>query len=416
MKSRLQLKSTEYFIYALLFLIILLGPTLSTLFHGHELNDIEFLKNDLLHTFKVVIVYIIAFAIHDLFIAPLLVYKHKTWQYFLGVLVLGAAFMMFQVHNRPSEPGPPKFKSEQAAYRGAPMPGANDGNHAPAQPQFAPPKPVANGKRGPMTPPPPLRRHDIFSLIMFLFGVGTNIGIKYYFRSIEARKEIQDLEKENLKQSLIQLRYQLHPHFFMNTLNNIHALVDIDPEKAQACIIDLSRLMRYVLYESNHDFVQASREVEFMENYVRLSRIRYSDKLKFTVNSPDDGSKVWLPPLIFISFVENAFKHGVSHNKESYIEIGANIYNDDNGNTRMLWTCVNSKRTSNGGSSTKKVSEASGIGLTNVRQRLDLMFGDNYTLDINDGTSEFQVKMDIPVYTSDPNASNDNNNPITQNQ
>ena len=251
---------------------------------------------------------------------------------------------------------------------------------------------------------------------MFLFGVGTNIGIKYYFRSIEARKEIQDLEKENLKQSLIQLRYQLHPHFFMNTLNNIHALVDIDPEKAQACIIDLSRLMRYVLYESNHDFVQASREVEFMENYVRLSRIRYSDKLKFTVNSPDDGSKVWLPPLIFISFVENAFKHGVSHNKESYIEIGANIYNDDNGNTRMLWTCVNSKRTSNGDSSTKKVSEASGIGLTNVRQRLDLMFGDNYTLDINDGTSEFQVKMDIPVYTSDPNASNDNNNPITQNQ
>ena len=394
----------------------MLGPTLSTLFHGHELNDIEFLKNDLLHTFKVVIVYIIAFAIHDLFIAPLLVYKHKTWQYFLGVLVLGAAFMMFQVHNRPSEPGPPKFKSEQAAHRGAPMPGANDGNHAPAQPQFAPPKPGANGKRGPMTPPPPLRRHDIFSLIMFLFGVGTNIGIKYYFRSIEARKEIQDLEKENLKQSLIQLRYQLHPHFFMNTLNNIHALVDIDPEKAQACIIDLSRLMRYVLYESNHDFVQASREVEFMENYVRLSRIRYSDKLKFTVNSPDDGSKVWLPPLIFISFVENAFKHGVSHNKESYIEIGANIYNDDNGNTRMLWTCVNSKRTSNGDSSTKKVSEASGIGLTNVRQRLDLMFGDNYTLDINDGTSEFQVKMDIPVYTSDPNASNDNNNPITQNQ
>ena len=416
MKSRLQLKRTEYIIYAILFLIIMLGPTLSTLFHGHELDDIEFLTSDLLRTFKIAIVYIIAFVIHDLFIAPLLVYKHKTWQYFLGVLVLGAAFMMFQVYNRPSEPGPPKFKSEQAAHRGAPMPGANDGNHAPAQPQFAPPKPVANGKRGPMTPPPPFRRHDIFSLIMFLFGVGTNIGIKYYFRSIEARKEIQDLEKENLKQSLIQLRYQLHPHFFMNTLNNIHALVDIDPEKAQACIIDLSRLMRYVLYESNHDFVQASREVEFMENYVRLSRIRYTDKLKFNVNLPDDGTKVWLPPLIFISFVENAFKHGVCHNKESYIKIDGKIYDGDDGTTRLLWTCVNSKRTSNGDQGSKKVNEASGIGLTNVHQRLDLMFGDNYTLDINDGTSEFQVKMDIPVYTSDPNASNDNNNPITQNQ
>lgn len=416
MKTRLQLKSTEYFIYALLFLIILLGPTLSTLFHGHELNDIEFLKNDLLHTFKVVIVYIIAFAIHDLFIAPLLVYKHKTWQYFLGVLVLGAAFMMFQVYNRPSEPGPPKFKSEQAAHRGAPMPGANDGIHAPAQPQFAPPKPVANGKRGPMTPPPPFRRHDIMALIMFLFGIGTNIGIKFYFRSIEARKHLRDLEKENLKQNLIQLRYQLHPHFFMNTLNNIHALVDIDPEKAQSCIIDLSKLMRYVLYESDHDYVQASREMEFMENYVRLTRIRYTDKLKFNVNLPDDGTKVWLPPLIFISFVENAFKHGVCHNKESYINIDTKLYDGDDGHPRMLWTCANSKRTSNGDSSTKKVSEASGIGLTNVRQRLDLMFGNNYTLDINDGTHEFKVKMDIPVYTSDPNASNENNNPIIQNQ
>ena len=380
MTSRPRINRIEYLVYGVFMLLIIIGPTLSTLFHGHEIDDTKFLLNDLMHTIKMVAAYIIVFAIHDIIIAPLLVHKHKPWLYFLGVVALGAVFMLYQCNSRPDDPLPPKIENSQ-------------------QPA-APPPEIAPGKSAPVAPPP-LRRHDILAMIMFLFGIGTNIGVKFYFRSIIARKEIEDLEKENLNQNLLQLRYQLHPHFFMNTLNNIHALVDIDPKKAQQCIIDLSKLMRYVLYESNHEFVQASREIEFMANYVSLTRIRYSDKLTFTVDSPDDGTQVWIPPLIFVSFVENAFKHGVSYNKESFINIVGKIYDGKDSKPRMYWTCHNSKRKSNGDSK-KKVAEASGIGLSNIRQRLDLMFGTNYTLNITDGTDDYLVEMDIPVFNSDP--------------
>ncbi len=402
MKLQPRLRRLEYLVYGIILLFIIVAPTLSTLFHGHDIDETEFLKKDFLHTLKVIAVYVIAFAIHDLVIAPLLVNKHKPWLYILGVVVLGTVFMIYQTSDKPSEPTPPASITRQQALPPPKAPINNDiasGNLSNAQI-----KPDVPGGKQPLFPPPLFRRHDILSLIMFLFGIGTNLGVKFYFRSVMARKELEDLEKVNLRQSLDQLRYQLHPHFFMNTLNNIHALVDIDPKRAQECIIDLSKLMRYVLYESNRDYVPALLEHEFMENYVSLSRIRYSDNLKFSVTTPDLDAEVWIPPLIFISFVENAFKHGVSHNKESFIEINTKLYDDPAGGHRLLWTCHNSKRNGNGNGN-KKVSEASGIGLTNIRQRLDLMFGNNYTLDITDGKDDYLVKMDIPIFTSNPNTS-----------
>ena len=376
-------------------LLILFGPTVSTLFHGHDISDTEFLLSDFLRSFKVIVVYIIAFVIHDLLIAPLLVYKHKPWQYILGVVILGAVFMTYQLNFRPVEPGPPSIEQMQQVHIEP---------NAQPKAEFNSQKPL-NEEVTPVTPPP-FRRHDILAVIFFFLSIGTNIGVKFYFRSLVARREIEDLEREHLKQQLENLKYQLHPHFFMNTLNNIHALVDIDPKKAQKSIIDLSKLMRYILYESNHEYVQASREVEFMANYVSLMSLRYNDKLKFTANNPDDGRGLWVPPLIFISFVENAFKHGVSYNKESFIEVGAKRYTSENGEQRLNYTCRNSKQPKSNGNG-KKVSEASGVGLTNIRSRLDLMFGNNYTLDITDREDEFIVNMDIPVFAKDPNALNE---------
>ena len=338
MRTQSQLKRIEYLVYGVLMLLILLGPTVSTLFHGHDISDTEFLLSDFLRSFKVIVVYIIAFAIHDLLIAPLLVYKHKPWQYFLGVVILGAVFMTYQLNFRPVEPGPPSIEQMQQVHIEP---------NAQPKAEFNSQKPL-NEEVSPITPPP-FRRHDILAVIFFFLSIGTNIGVKFYFRSLVARREIEDLEREHLKQQLENLKYQLHPHFFMNTLNNIHALVDIDPKKAQKSIIDLSKLMRYILYESNHEYVQASREVEFMANYVSLMSLRYNDKLKFTANNPDDGQGIWVPPLIFISFVENAFKHGVSYNKESFIEVGAKRYTSENGEQRLNYTCRNSKQPKSNG-------------------------------------------------------------------
>jgi len=384
MKSQKQLKRLEYILYAILLFLLFIAPTISTLFHGHDIEETDFLWRDLLLTWKNLAIFVIAFIIHDIFIAPFLIQKHKPLYYILSLAVLVTVFQLYQCSHRPDRPLPPgKTPPEKEMV-------VTDKNAAEFK-QDSLRQPVA---------PPPIHRHDIISFILLISGLGTNIGIKLYVRSLGARKHFEELEKENLEQKLEHLKYQLQPHFFMNTLNNIHALVDIDPDKAQKCIIDLSKLMRYVLYESNVDFVQASKEIEFMSNYVNLMRIRYNEKLSFSVITPDDGTSVWVPPLIFISFVENAFKHGVSNKNNSFIDIIGNIYKTESGENRLKWSCTNSKYPKK---SKKDIKESSGVGLTNIKHRLDLIFGDNYTLDIKDEENIFSVVMDIPVKTVDPN-------------
>lgn len=396
MKVQSRFNKYEYTIYAILLAMIFLAPTFSALFHGHDLTDTEFLVNDLWKSWKIFIVYVIAFAIHDQIIAPLLVYKHKPLYYVAGIIVLAGVFMLYQCSQRPD--------TQKPLNEGKPAIELHD--RVDVTPPGPPPSLRNEKLDGPHSAPPVLQRRDIVSFILLLFGLGTNLGVKLYIRSLSAKQRLEELEKENTEQRLEHLKYQLHPHFFMNTLNNIHALVDIDPEKAQKCIIDLSKLMRYILYESNNEYVQASREVEFMANYVSLMRIRYNDKLKFSANNSDDGKGIWIPPLIFISFVENAFKHGVSYNQESYIYVQADRYISDKGEQRLHYTCRNSKQQKTNGNG-KKVSEANGVGLTNIKSRLDLMFGDNYTLKTTDDDKEYLVEMDIPVYTSDPSTNNE---------
>ncbi len=395
MTTQSRFNKYEYSVYALLLIMIFLAPTFSALFHGHDITDTEFLKNDLLSSWKIFIVYVVAFAIHDVILAPWLVYKHRPWYYVVGVIVLIGIFQFYQCSQRPDKTPPPPL-----AMR--PGPSGPPTEEMPLMPEN-----VSGGEKlkKPTEAPPPFQRRDIVSFIMLLFGLGTNLGVKLYVRSLSEKQKLEELKKANTEQQLVNLKYQLHPHFFMNTLNNIHALVDIDPKKAQKCIIDLSKLMRYVLYESNHRFVRASREIEFMANYVSLMRLRYNDKLEFSVENSDDGTEICIPPLVFISMVENAFKHGVSYNKQSYIHIKTERYTNDNGEQRLRWECRNSKHPK---TSKATVSESSGVGIPNIRHRLNLLFGDNYTLNFNDGEKEFTATMDIPVKPCEDNTDNNN--------
>jgi len=143
-----------------------------------------------------------------------------------------------------------------------------------------------------------------------------------------------------------------------------------------------------------------SQEVEFMENYVRLMRMRYTDQLRFSVQSPDAGTDVMVAPLVFISFVENAFKHGVSYRQESFIEVKGERYQDKGGRDRLLWTCRNSKPEAAGDEKTADLPRQGGVGMQNVRHRLDLIYGDNYSLDILDGSDTYEVRLDIPLEKS----------------
>jgi sensor histidine kinase YesM len=224
-----------------------------------------------------------------------------------------------------------------------------------------------------------------------LFGVlmaGANSMIKLYYRAISAEQRMAVLERENIESQMQYLKYQINPHFLMNTLNNIHSMIDFDKEMARKSVMDLSRMMRHVLYDSGEQTTTLDKEVEFISNYIELMRIRYIDDIDINFTFPDMNvcRKVELPPLLLIVLVENAFKHGISYNQESHINIS--LYVDGN-----EFTCIvaNSRHYSHS-------SEHSGIGLSNITRRLDLLFNNRYMLDIDDSDSkQYVVKLVIPI-------------------
>ena len=233
--------------------------------------------------------------------------------------------------------------------------------------------------------PPFTIRYLIHCVIAFLM-VGFNIAVKLFFKSFRDEEMLKELEHQRLQSELQYLKYQINPHFFMNTLNNIHALVDIDTGKAKSTIVELSKLMRYVLYEASNKTILLSREVQFLENYVTLMSLRYPEKVSIEKNFPLEVPEVQIPPLLFISFVENAFKHGVSYRKESFVHVVMQL---EEGN-RLAFRCTNSTGTSSD-------EQHHGIGLENIRKRLRLLFGNDYTLSITEEYDKFDVLLIIPL-------------------
>ena len=165
------------------------------------------------------------------------------------------------------------------------------------------------------------RVSHLFQFINTLFislliaGFNTAIAVtNRWFTEEQARKEI---EKEHMQSELAFLQNQVSPHFFMNTLNNIHSLIEADQKLAQNAVMKLSEMMRYLLYESGRGTTTLAREIEFLRSYVKLMQLSVDDSVKVSFELPDDFDNVSLPPLLFISFIENAFKHGVSYREPS---------------------------------------------------------------------------------------------------
>lgn len=223
------------------------------------------------------------------------------------------------------------------------------------------------------------------NIIVAILLVGFNLTVKLFLKSLHDEEVLRDMRHQQLESELQYLKNQLNPHFFMNTLNNIHALVDIDREKAKDTIIELSKLMRYVLYESNTETVKLEKEIQFLKNYITLMRLRYTDKLEVRAEFPLIVPDVSVPPLLFISLIENAFKHGVSYKGDSYIHISMKTEDD-----KTVFSCHNSKHVKN------HSDTSHGIGLENVKKRLRLLFGNNYTYTVDDGKDYYNVLLIIP--------------------
>ena len=380
----------ENITYLVLWGLIFAAPLLSMYVRTASDADLAFNWSEIFVVWRKFALFLLLFLVHNFLLAPLLVHKHKRALYFSLVAILVVAFAVYQCVNRPARPFGPRPRPSTENVVRPPKPPRKPFR----EPSHRPPH--KDGKKPSMAPPPIIGEHDILAVLFLILLFGVNIGIKFYYSGREEHKRLTQLERQNLEQQLEYLKYQLNPHFLMNTLNNIHALIEIEPPKAQEAIIQLSKILRYVLYESNKKRVPMSQEVEFMQNYVQLMCMRYTDKLKFTAISPDAGTGVYVPPLLFISFVENAFKHGVSYQEESSITVEGKRYQDQGGNERLRWICLNSKHSQHDATS---LPQQGGVGLANVRQRLSMIYNDNFTLDVHETDRTYEVVMDIPLET-----------------
>ena len=365
----------EHIIYTLMWIALYLSPLMSIYMRMSGNPHIDFSWDEIINAWKFNTVWIVMFAIHNFLLAPLLIIKRRTWLYTALAVALLVATMFTLSVIRPSDSrmlhAPQRYECCEQDCMDAEMKASKQQ-----------PPPMRGGG--------PLVMFGPGEMVLFFGGLllmGMNLGVKLYFRSQEDADILSQIEKHALERQLQYLKYQVNPHFLMNTLNNIHALVDIDPERAKTSIVELSKLMRYVLYEGNNKLTSLSREVQFLNNYVRLMSMRYSDNVRISLDVPEILPDSMLPPLLLVIFVENAFKHGISYRNKSFVEISLKPQAD-----RLLFSCRNSRQ-----QKPQDENMKGGVGLSNVRRRLDLLFPGNYTLDIKEQEDTYTVCLDIPL-------------------
>lgn len=233
---------------------------------------------------------------------------------------------------------------------------------------------------------PPFRELRIFNhFYSAILICGFSLGLGVLQKLSQNEKQRKELEKEKLNSELAFLKNQISPHFFFNTLNNIYSLIGFDAEEARHAVLKLSRLMRYLLYESEHGESRLGDEVAFLNNYIDLMKLRLGNKVELNVSLPENDGDLLVPPLLFVSFVENAFKHGVSYRERSFIDIRMSVENN-----RICFTTRNSLV-----SGTHSEEVHSGIGLENVRKRLNLLFPGTHQLKIEQTANEFNVDLSL---------------------
>ena len=323
-----------------------------------DTNPDEFFR---VRVFSRTFIFVLIFYINYFLLVPRLLFKQKRVGYYVAAtaLVLSLYFVNHKINDFVSNR--PKYRTEREKM-----------DKLSKELKFIPKHPW---------------RFDLYNFIFTSVLIsGFSIGLRMTARYYENERQRKELEKEKLNSELAFLKNQISPHFFFNTLNNIYSLVEINTSDAQKAILQLSKLMRYMLYESEQGNTQLGTEVEFMRNYIELMKLRLTDKVELNVSFPAKIADVKVPPLLFIPFIENAFKHGISYRDASFINIALKL-NDK----KIEFVCENSM----GAPREKEFKESSGIGLENVKKRLKLLFPDKHNLQIIQNEDSFSVNLRI---------------------
>lgn len=215
--------------------------------------------------------------------------------------------------------------------------------------------------------------------------VGLAIGRQYYLRQKALQRQLAEEKQRSTEAELSWLKNQLNPHFLFNTLNNISSLTQIDADEAQDAIGQLSDLLRYALYETRAEQVPIQGEVEFMENYISLMSLRCGPNVDIQTDLHVADASLRVAPMLFLSPIENAFKHGVSSSRPSFIHVSLH---DEAG--ALVFRCENSNYPK-----TAADRSGSGIGIENMRKRLDLIYHGRYVLDYGLEGETYHVNITI---------------------
>ena len=344
------MRHLSFFMCLAFWVLILAALTLEFGFHVLAGHDSSFDWMALWGRLLSVLPFFILFLIHRLLLLPMLrrtVSGRIPWGYFisLGGLLLLLALYCFVFARRPDVPAP-----------GA-MP---DGGYRPITP-------------------------ELMKFLLGLLLILADLGLDFFVSAMESEARMSRLRAENLSRQMDALRYQVNPHFFMNTLNNIHALVDIDAEKAKESIVRFSRMMRSILYEGDGLTVPLRQELDLVRQYIPLVGLRYPDTVRLEVDLPEADGGAEILPLSLLTCIENAFKHGVDMRKPSFVRVSVRVADG-----KVCFHCVNSLKS-------RSESAGGGAGLTNLRKRLDLLYGKSYVFETREDEARFELYMEVPV-------------------
>ena len=223
--------------------------------------------------------------------------------------------------------------------------------------------------RPPMGPPPPRWMFLGSHLLIMAFVVGLSTALRISMRWQYTEERLIKAEREKTETELKNLKNQLNPHFLLNTLNNIYALIVFDHNKAQEAVQELSKMLRHVLYDNQSALVSLEKELDFINNYISLMRIRLPKTVKVSVKLNAGNKPLHIAPLIFISLIENAFKHGISPTEDSFINISIQGHPEG----KIYCEITNSYFPKN-----ETDKSGSGIGLAQVHRRLELSYPNSY--------------------------------------
>ncbi len=237
---------------------------------------------------------------------------------------------------------------------------------------------------------------DVIIILTGTYSISLLSSVFYFTKeSYQSKEEKLIIEKEKnlleLKFKEVQLQLlkeQIHPHFIFNMMNNLYALVNENPTLSREVIVRLSDLLEYMLYECNTEKVELSKEIEFINNYIELEKIRHDESFNVTTDFPKDVSGIKIAPLILFPFVENAFKHGLKQTNKDFISMKLEV-----SSPKIQFSINNYKHDAT--LAADKTKKSKGLGLKNVQERLELLYQNRYDLQISTENNIFEVSLKI---------------------